>query len=375
MNKYARFYFDITQNKDIKDTLYDTLTKKEKKNFIRYESKSNKKIDHNDDIKLDKFGMKLIEFISVLFMPFIVIVISLFLIYMMYIVDGLIPYEEINKNDAIASIGANPGYFIFGVISAIIILIIIAVNSYNLFNIFDYYYMKYFQKENFCYKLTELNYIFKIVLLLINDDMKDDYAYELDEIRNNINYRIRVKYFKLKLLKPSNLRKEVEKHENKLIDKFNTLYIDKEATHLMYEYELMRNIELLNDNESTKDLHQIIYEIDDNYIEVNKLLNNDPDSKDNDHLQALMESIHLNKSEIKSFKELVELLQNKIEVEYYSQKINLLDDEKEKMEKAEKRLNEIYQTVYKLYDEQVNAYDLRIKELEEELKDLKQQLN
>lgn len=375
MNKYARLYFDITQNRDIKDTLYKTLTKKEKKNFIRYESKSNKKIDHNDDIKLDKFGMKLIEFISVLFVPFIVIIISLFLIYMMYVFDGLIPHEEINKNDAIASIGANPGYFIFGVISAIIILIIIAVNSYNLFNIFDYYYMKYFQKENFFYKLTELNYIFKIVLLLINDDMKHDYAYGIDEIRNNINSRLRRKYFRLKLLKLSNLRKEIEKHELKLIDKFNTLYIDKNATHLMYGYELMKNVQLLNQNESTKDLNQIVYEIDDNYIEVNKLLDEQPNSKDNDHLIALIESIKLNKKEIKSFKKLVELLQNKIEFEYYSQKINLLDDEKEKMEKAEKRLNDIYQNVYKLDNKQVNAYDLRIKELEEKVNSLQNQIS
>lgn len=375
MDKYARFYFDITQNRDIKNTLYETLTTKEKKNFIRYESKSNKKIDHNDNIKLDKFGMKLIEFISVLFVPFIVIIISLFLIYMMYVFDGLIPHNEINQNDVLASIGRNPGYFIFINIIAIIIMIIIAVNSYNLFNILDYYYMKYFQKENFCYKLTELNYIFKIVLLLINDDMKHDYAYGLDEIRNNINYRIRVKYFKLKLLKSSNLHKEIEKHENNLINKFNSLYINQDITHMMYGYELMKNIELLNDNESTKDLHQILYTIDDNYIEVNKLLDNDPDCKDNDHLQALIESTYLNKSEIKSFKELIKLLQNKVEVEYYSQKINLLDDEKEKMEKAEKRLNDIYQAVYKLDDNQVNAYDLRIKELEEEVNHLQHQLS
>lgn len=99
MNKYARLYFDITQNRDIKDTLYKTLTKKEKKNFIKYESKSNKKIDHNDDIKLNKFGMKLIEFISVLFVPFIVIIISLFLIYMMYVFDGLIPHNEFIYTD------------------------------------------------------------------------------------------------------------------------------------------------------------------------------------------------------------------------------------------------------------------------------------
>lgn len=375
MNKFARFYFDITQNRDIKNTLYETLTTKEKKNFIRYESKSNKKIDHNDNIKLDKFGMKLIEFISVLFVPFIVIIISLFLIYMMYVFDGLIPHNEINQNDVLASIGRNPGYFIFINIIAIIIMIIIAVNSYNLFNILDYYYMKYFQKENFCYKLTELNYIFNIVLLLINDDMKHDYAYGIDEIRNNINFRLRRKYFRLKLLKLSNLRKEIEKHELKLIDKFNTLYIDKNATHLMYGYELMKNVQLLNQNESTKDLNQIVYEIDDNYIEVNKLLDEQPDSKDNDHLQALIESTYLNKSKIKSFKELIKLLKNKIEFEYYSQKINLLDDEKEKMEKAEKRLNDIYQNVYKLDNKQVNAYDLRIKELEEKVNHLQHQIS
>ena len=375
MNKYARLYFDITQNRDIKNTLYETLTTKEKKNFIRYESKSNKKIDHNDNIKLDKFGMKLIEFISVLFAPFIAFIISLFLIYMMYVFDGLIPHNEINQNNVLASIGENPGYFIFINIIAIIIMIIIAVNSYNLFNILDYYYMKYFQKENFCYKLTELNYIFEIVLLLINDDMKDDYAYGIDEIRNNINYRIRVKYFKLKLLKSSNLCQEIKDYESNLINKFNTLYIDQDATHMMYGYELMKNIELLNDNELTKDLHQFLYKIDDNYIEVNKLLDEQHDRKDNDHLQALMESTYLNKSEIKSFKELIKLLQNKVEVEYYSQKINLLDDEKEKMEKAEKRLNDIYQAVYKLDDNQVNAYDLRIKELEEEVNHLQHQLS
>ena len=137
----------------------------------------------------------------------------------------------------------------------------------------------------------------------------------------------------------------------------------------------MKNVQLLNQNESTKDLNQIFYDIDDNYIEVDKLLDQHPDTKDNDHLIALIESIKLNKTEIKSFEKLVKLIRNKIEFEYYSQKINLLDDEKVKMEEAEKKLNNIYQTVYKLDEEQVNAYELRIKELEEKVNHLQNQVS
>ena len=380
MNKYARFYFDITQNKDIKDTLYDTLTKKEKKNFIRYESIHDIKPYDGEYVKLDKFGMKLIEFISVIFFPFIVFIISLLILCGINIIDHLISHKGFDQNNIIASIGANPVYFIFGIITGIIILIIILVNACNLCAIIEYYCIKYFNKDFECYKWDDLNYIFDFVILLnsINEkeqSMDKNYAYSNDEIRNKINYMIRARYFKLKLLKSSNLFKAVEEHKRYLIDKFNTLYIDKEATHLMYGYELMKKVQLLNQNESTKDLNQIFYEIDDNYIEVDKLLDQHPDTKDNDHLIALIESIKLNKEEIKSFKQLVKLIRNKIEFEYYSQKINLLDDEKEKMEKAEKRLNDIYQTVYKLDDEQINAYDLRIKDYELRIKELEEKVN
>ena len=380
MNKYARFYFDITQNKDIKDTLYDTLTKKEKKNFIRYESIHDIKPYDGEYVKLDKFGMKLIEFISVIFFPFIVFIISLLILCGINIIDHLISHKGFDQNNIIASIGANPVYFIFGIITGIIILIIMLINACNLCAIIEYYCIKYFNKDFECYKWDDLNYIFDFVILLnsINEkeqSMDKNYAYSNDEIRNKINYMIRARYFKLKLLKSSNLFKAVEEHKRYLIDKFNTLYIDKEATHLMYGYELMKNVQLLNQNESTKDLNQIFYEIDDNYIEVDKLLDQHPDTKDNDHLIALIESIKLNKEEIKSFKQLVKLIRNKIEFEYYSQKINLLDDEKEKMEKAEKRLNDIYQTVYKLDDEQINAYDLRIKDYELRIKELEEKVN
>lgn len=380
MNKYARFYFDITQNKDIKNTLYDTLTKKEKKNFIRYESIHDIKPYDGEYVKLDKFGMKLIEFISVIFFPFIVFIISLLILCGINIIDHLISYKGFDQNNIIASIGANPGYFIFGLITGIIILIIILVNACNLCAIIEYYCIKYFNKDFECYKWDDLNYIFDFVILLnsVNEkeqSMDKNYAYSNDEIRYIINYRLRRRYFRLKLLKSSNLFKAVEEHERYLIDKFNTLYIDKEATHLMYGYELMKNLQLLNQNESTKDLNQIFYEIDDNYIEVDKLLDQHPNTKDNDHLIALIESIKLNKAEIKSFEKLVKLIRNKIEFEYYSQKINLLDDEKEKMEKAEKRLNDIYQTVYKLDDEQINAYDLRIKDYELRIKELEEKVN
>lgn len=373
MNKYARFYFDITQNKDIKNTLYDTLTKKEKKNFIRYESKNNEKINFDKDIKLDKFGMKLLELILVLFVPFIVFIIYLFIFYIIQISTNLIPDDD----NIITSIGSNPICFIFGMI-----------NIYNLYAIIKYYYIKYLKNNNHYYKWIELNYIFDVLVLLnlnaieennicINSSEENQICVDsyVNEIRNKINYMIRARYFKLKLLSLSNSRKEIEKHESNLIDKFNTLYIDKEATHLMYGYELMKNIKLINDNESIKDLYEILYEIDDNYIEVNKLLDEHPDTKNNDHLIALIESIKLNKTEIKSFKELVKLIQYKVEFEYYSQKINLLDDAKMKMEEAEKRLNDIYQTVYKLDEEQVNAYDLRIKELEEKVNSLQNQLS
>lgn len=380
MNKYARFYFDITQNKDIKNTLYDTLTKKEKKNFIRYESIHDIKPYDGEYVKLDKFGMKLIEFISVIFFPFIVFIISLLILCGINIIDHLISHKGFDQNNIIASIGANPVYFIFGIITGIIILIIMLVNACNLCAIIEYYCIKYFNKDFECYKWDDLNYIFDFVILLnsVNEkeqSMDKNYAYSNDEIRYIINYRLRRRYFRLKLLKSSNLFKAVEEHERYLIDKFNTLYIDKEATHLMYGYELMKNVQLLNQNESTKDLNQIFYEIDDNYIEVDKLLDQHPNTKDNDHLIALIESIKLNKAEIKSFEKLVKLIRNKIEFEYYSQKINLLDDEREKMEKAEKRLNDIYQTIYKLDNEQVNAYDLRIKELEEKVNSLQNQVS
>ena len=380
MNKYARFYFDITQDKDIKNTLYETLTKKEKKNFIKYESIHDIKPYNGKYVKLDKFGMKLIEFISVIFFPFITFIISLLILCGINIIDHLISHKSFDQNDIIASIGANPVYFIFGIITGIIILIIMLVNACNLCAIVEYYCIKYFNKDFECYKWDDLNYIFDLVILLnsINEkerSMDKNYAYSNDEIRYIINYRLRRRYLKLKLLKSSNLFKSVEEHERYLIDKFNTLYIDKEATHLMYGYELMKNIKLINDNESIKDLYEILYEIDDNYIEVDKLLDQHPDTKDNDHLIALIESIKLNKEEIKSFKQLVKLIRNKIEFEYYSQKINLLDDEKEKMEKAEKRLNDIYQTIYKLDNEQVNAYDLRIKELEEKVNSLQNQVS
>lgn len=38
MNQYIRLYFNVMQDREIKETLYDNLTFKEKRNFVRFQS-------------------------------------------------------------------------------------------------------------------------------------------------------------------------------------------------------------------------------------------------------------------------------------------------------------------------------------------------
>ena len=191
-------------------------------------------------------------------------------------------------------------------------------------------------------------------------------------VQNKINYKLHVLYNKLQYLKPNYLKRAVDCYEDNLMKNFNSLYIDRDATHMMYCYELINHLELLNKNKSTQGLNQLKYNLNGGYISLDAVNNKFSKIKDNDHLKAMIKSTNLNKSKLHSFKELAELIRHTLKIEYYHNKIKLLDQEEEKLKQSEKRLNDIYQNVYKLDNEQVNAYDLRIKRLEQEIKELKQ---
>lgn len=364
MNQYVRLYFDILQDREIKDTLYDNLTFKEKRNFVKFQSVKVKKFDDRyDPYKLDKFSMKVIELILVLAIPIFLnlILISFIFITNLFTYDYQFNILEMNHLFEKASF-----YIYF-----ITYLAFILINILNIKMIGNYYGVKYHFIKDYYYSYYKSNYVYHFIMNKLDLPKIYDHTRKAN-VQNKINYKLHVLYNKLQYLKPNYLKRSVNCYENNLMKNFNSLYIDRDATHMMYCYELINNLELLNKNKSTQGLNQLKYNLNGGYISLNEVNNKFSKIKDNDHLKSMIKSTNLNKSKLHSFKELVELIQHTLKIEYYHNKIKLLDQEEEKLKRSEKRLNDIYQTVYKLDDEQINAYDLRIKRLEQEIKELKQ---
>lgn len=364
MNQYIRLYFNIMQDREIKETLYDNLTFKEKRNFVRFQSVNVKKSDDRyDPYKLDKFSMKIIELLLVLAIPILLNLILISIIFITNLFTNDYQFNIIEMNHLSERIS----FYIY----LITYLAFILINILNIKMIGNYYGVKYNFIKDYYYSYYESNYVYHFIMNRFNLTKIYDHTRTFD-VQNKINYKLHVLYNKLQYLKPNYLKRSINHYENNLMKNFNTLYIDRDATHMMYGYELINNLELLNKNKSTQCLNQIKYNLNDDYISLNEVNNKSPEIKYNDHLKAMIKSTKLNKSKLSSFKELVELIQHTLRVEYYHNKIKLLDQEEEKLKQSEKRLKEIYDKVYRLDDNQVNAYDLRIKRLEQEIKELKQ---